>query len=161
MGLLPPQAMGHATRTGTSGAKRRVMVLLRVALRRSICGETYATSSEPIEPRRSVPVVGDTTALRLVPARGNFGPYRFVELLPKAIVVRAHHVRPEIDHAKSAALDLFDEADDVVGLTLEHEQDRVVTEVRIRPVHQEKIRKAGNRDAEVGLGSPSPRFFQR
>ena len=50
---------------------------------------------------------------------------------------------------------------DVARLALDHEDDRVVSEVRVRPVCHEEVREAGDRDSQVGLGTFLPFHLQR
>jgi len=56
------------------------------------------------------------------------------------LVVALHHVGTHIDPGEPIGVDVVDPAHDVVGLALQHEQDRAV--VGVRPVAHEQIGKA-------------------
>src|SRR5437588_471122 len=81
------------------------------------------------------------TVDELVPAVVRRRPDRAPQPFLQPLVVRAHHLGTDVDPREFARVHRAQTVHHVRDLALEHEDDRVVAEVRVRPVEHEEVRE--------------------
>src|SRR5262249_39426175 len=119
-------------------------------------GSARPAGTQPVVGREARPVVDDLAGVVLVPARAAGRPRGLRELALQLGVEALRHVGAHVHEASAAPRELLQAARDVARLALDHEDDRVVAEVRVRPVEHEEVREAGYTDAQVTFGAVAP-----